>query len=158
MSFYWLPSIADAVRGQCFVQLSSVVHHVRFDAKPFERPKVIIKLCHNLHNKLLAVLSLKHILKKQPRWSKGFPNKSGQSNSQIEPWTLALDNHHQCHAALRTRCGRVIQRTQGCDLMQCGRHAHETAALHQEGCGHQFSWSQAPVFRPTVEAGTEIML
>ena len=37
--------------------------------------------------------------------------------------------------------------------MQCGGHAHtnDKNAPHQEGCGHSFNWSQAPVFQPSLE-------
>ena len=48
-------------------------------------------------------------------------------------------------------CHRVIQKSAGCDVMQCGRHMYDQNAPHQEGCGHSFNWSQAPVFQPSLE-------
>ena len=51
----------------------------------------------------------------------------------------------------RGSCHRVIQKSAGCDAMQCGRHMYDKNAPHQEGCGHSFNWSQAPVFQPSLE-------
>ena len=48
------------------------------------------------------------------------------------------------------RCQRIIQKTIGCDIMKCGTHAHQNS-VHQEGCGHDFNWSQAPLYRPAIE-------
>ena len=48
------------------------------------------------------------------------------------------------------RCQRIIQKNGGCEQMECGRHAHQNS-VHQEGCGHVFNWSQAPLYRPAIE-------
>ena len=48
------------------------------------------------------------------------------------------------------RCQRIIQKNGGCEQMECGRHAHQNS-VHQEGCGHVFNWSQAPLYRPAME-------
>ena len=44
----------------------------------------------------------------------------------------------------------AVPRLAGCDQMECGRHAH-SQALHQEGCGHVFSWQrEAAPYRPNL--------
>lgn len=107
-----------------------------------------------LHNKWLPVFSSRL---NSVHWNcrKVLQTKVVQRMSM--PWpSTDIGLAHQ-RTMLRARCGRVIQRSDGCDNMQCGRHAY-SAALHQEGCGHQFSWSQAPIYQPTQESRTEMML
>ena len=42
-------------------------------------------------------------------------------------------------------CGRIVQKTGGCDSMVCGQDAH--GGNKQQGCGHSFSWPSAPAYR-----------
>lgn len=40
------------------------------------------------------------------------------------------------------KCGRLIEKLEGCDAMVCGNDAHGGNA--QNGCGHSFSWGAVP--------------
>jgi serine/threonine protein kinase len=42
-------------------------------------------------------------------------------------------------------CGRIVQKTGGCDDLVCGQDYH--GGNKQQGCGHSFSWPSAPAYR-----------
>ena len=46
------------------------------------------------------------------------------------------------------RCSRVIEKLEGCDMMTCGTDTHRgEGANRQNGCGHEFLWSQAQPYK-----------
>jgi len=38
------------------------------------------------------------------------------------------------------KCGMMIEKNQGCQFMQCGKHAHSGVIAKGSGCGFQFCW------------------
>lgn len=60
-----------------------------------------------------------------------------------EEWKRA--NCREC-----PRCQRVVEKLEGCDQMICGQDAH--GGNRQNGCGHHFSWNEAPAYRVAPES------
>jgi len=46
------------------------------------------------------------------------------------------------------KCGRTINKMEGCNSMKCGTDFHGGNA--QNGCGHSFTWTKAKMYKPRV--------
>lgn len=62
--------------------------------------------------------------------------KQAREEDHMEKWKVL-------HCRRCPKCGRVVEKLGGCNRMQCGQDAH--GGNVQNGCGHRFRWSDAPV-------------
>ncbi|KAL7580866.1 hypothetical protein ACA910_001135 [Epithemia clementina (nom. ined.)] len=66
------------------------------------------------------------------------------------------DEHYKAkHCRHCPHCDRLVERTEGCSIMYCGRDAHDYQLAdgtftnnRQRGCGQRFDWSLAQPYRP----------
>ena len=59
--------------------------------------------------------------------------------------TAADEAYMVAHCKMCPSCGRIVEKTGGCDLMKCGNDYH--GGNKQSGCGHGFIFSQAPAYQ-----------